>query len=296
MGITGNCAKFLLYSRQRGARFTTTLMLGRQQLFIKDAEQEELRSKFDLPAKDLPSHGFAEPFFAMLGANVMDSVDYSDFEKASIIHDLNRPVPASMKGKYSVVFDGGTLEHVFNFPVAIKNCMDLLHVGGHFISITPTNNFCGHGFYQFSPELFFALFNEHHGFTVKLVTMGVEHPVKGITEWFEVIHPQQVRRRVTLCNSNPTSLMIIAEKKKETDGLEVQPFQSDYAHIWTIHDSIQHDVPLQEESRWIHHFRRWAPDFIKNRIRAIRDRNLDQQEQVQGLGLVNPLFFTKMDI
>src|SRR5258706_10976295 len=135
MGITGNCAKFLLYSRQRGARFTTTLMLGRQQLFIKDPDREELRSKFDLQAKNLPSRGFAEPFFTILGANVIDSMDYSDFERASIIHDLNRPVPASMKGTYSVVFDGGTLEHVFNFPVAVKNCMDMLSVGGHFISI-----------------------------------------------------------------------------------------------------------------------------------------------------------------
>ena len=77
---------------------------------------------------------------------------------------MNKEVPPSLKGQYSMVLDGGTLEHVFNFPVAIKNCMEMLRVGGHYIGITPTNNFMGHGFYQFSPELYCSIFTRENGF------------------------------------------------------------------------------------------------------------------------------------
>ena len=69
-----------------------------------------------------------------------------------------------LKNKYTLVIDGGCLEHIFNFPVAIKNCMEMLQEGGHFIGITPANNLMGHGFYQFSPELYFRIFSKENGF------------------------------------------------------------------------------------------------------------------------------------
>jgi 2-polyprenyl-3-methyl-5-hydroxy-6-metoxy-1,4-benzoquinol methylase len=54
------------------------------------------------------------------------------------------------------VFDGGTLEHIFDYPTAIKNCMKMVKPGGHLLLTTPANNWFGHGFYQFSPELFYS--------------------------------------------------------------------------------------------------------------------------------------------
>lgn len=70
---------------------------------------------------------------------------------------MNREIPGDFIEKYSMVLDGGSLEHVFNFPVAVRNCMQMLQVGGHYLAITPANNFMGHGFYQFSPELYFSI-------------------------------------------------------------------------------------------------------------------------------------------
>jgi len=55
------------------------------------------------------------------------------------------------------VIDGGTLEHVFNFPVAIKNAMQMVRAGGRLSLSPPANNYFGHGFYQFSPELFYRV-------------------------------------------------------------------------------------------------------------------------------------------
>ncbi len=40
-------------------------------------------------------------------------------------------------------------------------------LGGHFISVTFANNFLGHGFHQFSPELYFRVFCPANGFEVE---------------------------------------------------------------------------------------------------------------------------------
>lgn len=296
MGITVNCAKFLLYSKRLGVDFEKTLMLGRQRFFCHPEEVKKLKDKFQLDINLLPANqAYAEPFFELMGAKSIDSMDYSSFEQATIIHDLNQPVKEPLTNKYSTVFDGGTLEHVFNFSMAIKNCMNMIKVGGHFVAITPTNNHCGHGFYQFSPELFFSLFNETHGFSLKLLAIGVEVPQSGIAEWFEVKNPQIVKKRVTLSNCYPTSLMVVAQKIKDTENIELRPFQSDYEHIWSVHDSIKQDVQIEGESKWLHLYRKWVPEFVKSNIRKVRDQS-EEQVNIEGLGSVNPTFFSRIDI
>src|SRR5437762_12288642 len=87
--------------------------------------------------------GYAEEFLKYLGAKTVHSLDNSDYEGATHVHDMNKPIPGHLKAQYSVVLDGGSLEHIFNFPVAIQNCMEMVQVGGHYLGITPTNNFVG---------------------------------------------------------------------------------------------------------------------------------------------------------
>ena len=48
-------------------------------------------------------------------------MDASAFEGANFVHDLNNPIPEELHCKYDAVVDGGTLEHVFNVPVAFAN-------------------------------------------------------------------------------------------------------------------------------------------------------------------------------
>ena len=62
-------------------------------------------------------------------------------------------MPPALRERFSVVIDGGLLEHVFDFPTAIRNCMRMVRQGGHLILNLPVNNFPGHGFYKFGPGL-----------------------------------------------------------------------------------------------------------------------------------------------
>lgn len=294
MGISANCVKFLNYAKSKGVHFDTTLTLGRQQIFFTDKERKLLPKQFI--NQRLPQSGdFGESVFQILGANEIMSIDHSDFEGATIVHNLNDPIPQQYFNRYSVVFDGGTLEHVFNFPVAIKSCMDMLKVGGHFIAITPTNNYSGHGFYQFSAELFFTLFTPMHGFNIKLVAITVENPARDLADWFEVKDPKSVGGRVLLTNSYPSSLMVIAEKIQETESIILQPFQSDYQRIWDIHQSVKTNTELIGEGRLINYYRKWIPKFFRDIIYRLRNGS-GKVIHIKDLGAVNPLFFKKIDV
>jgi hypothetical protein len=98
-------------------------------------------------------NAFAETMFEALGFAGIESIDISDYEGATHVWDLNQPVPQDWHGRYSFIFDGGTLEHVFNLPQAFANVLNMLRPGGRFVGANPFNGYPSHGMYQFSAEL-----------------------------------------------------------------------------------------------------------------------------------------------
>lgn len=230
MGLDSDGTKFLFAARAAGVSFQSTAMLGRQNFF---PEVRQLQRLLDLREAGLSatqfltdSKGYAEKLFEFLGADEIVAIDNSDYEGAAIVTDLNSPIAATLKNRFTAIFDGGCLEHIFNFPQAIKNCMEMLNIGGHFIGITPANNFCGHGFYQFSPELYFRIFSKLNGFALRAIL------TKEKNTWFRVIDPDQFGGRVELQNNRPTYLFVLAKKVAEREAFLQSPQQSDYARKW----------------------------------------------------------------
>lgn len=237
MGLMYNSVRFLLEAGRGSECFTDTVTLGRQWLLHTDAPSlASLLSEYGYPTSEQQAeaiirdgNGFCEPLFRALGARRVDSIDYSSFEAATITHDMNQPIPDHLKSTYTAVVDGGCLEHVFNFPVAIRNCMEMLAVGGKFLSITVGNNWMGHGFYQFSPELFFRIFEPANGFEMeRLIVVDI----MGGGHWYEVSDPSRVRRRVCAQTHGPIDLLIQARKIAEVPVFATVPQQSDYATAW----------------------------------------------------------------
>ena len=236
MGLDANATTCLLYARTLGVSFARTAMLGRQRLVAPAGALRENLAAFGyslgtdaIDGLLKRGGGYAEPFLEQLGATEICSLDASDWEHASDISDLNSPIGERFQNRFTAVLDGGTLEHVFNFPVAIANCMDMIQVGGHFLAITPTNNFMGHGFYQFSPELFFRVFSASNGFQVVRMIVFENRPRP---EWFEVADPAAVNERVGVVNSRPTNLFVIAKKVAAVRALTTPPHQSGYVAAW----------------------------------------------------------------
>ena len=233
MGVDINSAKFLVAARKRGVNFGDVLMIGRQSLNVYPKKMRQILESAGLSgelfASAAPDTGFAELVFKALGASSIASLDASAFEGAEYVHDLNQPIGDHLKQKFDIVFDGGTLEHVFNFPVALQNCMEMLRPGGSFITHTVANNMCGHGFYQFSPELFYNIFNADNGFEVECIILHVVGPYN---RWYEVANPQEIRSRVELFNSFPLQMLVHARRKKIVPLFTQTPQQNDYTVRW----------------------------------------------------------------
>ena len=299
MALTNNCVKFLFYAKQKGVSFQKTLMLGRLNLeATKDSIKENIlyfknnsKSLEEIDFKD----DYSEPLFEILGSQISDSIDYSDYEKATIIHDLNNPIPAELKNKYTAIVDSGTIEHVFNFPQAIKNCMEMLSVGGHYIGITPVNNMMGHGFYQFSPELYFNIFSDENGFSVKHAIIYVQYPDGTAGDWYEVLNPKMVKSRVILVNNYPTYLIVLAEKLTNTEIFSSTPQQSDYRTLWSIKQSLKENKKPVNESYLKFLYRRYMPKRIKIFLRNVYDLVNKEKVMTEDLGKIDETHYKKFE-
>lgn len=226
MGVDIQTAEFLASEARRGVDFSRTLTLGRQSLC---AGEEEYTSFFPgrLPAGPYNSGQFADNLFSALGAKTLDAIDVSAYENANIIHDLNTPFVVRHDQRWSCVFDGGALEHIFDFPSAIKSCMEATMVDGHFISVCPWTGLAGHGFYQFSPELLYRVLSPENGF--HLERMLFRH--KG--SWREIIDPKKTGRRFEYQSKSATLLFVSARRMREAEVFATPPQQSDYVTMWT---------------------------------------------------------------
>jgi SAM-dependent methyltransferase len=165
MAIIKSMAALLMDEAKRRPFSGTVLQLGKQDVWLDEAELEEVaqyvgfhlrpvahkqlvNSQFR-PGKTVVSD---RHFFESLGFSEVISLDASGFEGATIVHDLNLPSPPEhLRQRFDVIVNFGTLEHVFHLPNALRNIHEMLKSNGRVIHSTPASNALEHGFYMFSP-------------------------------------------------------------------------------------------------------------------------------------------------
>lgn len=251
MGIDKSTLSFLVAARERGVSFTETVTIGRQALSFGPHDVTQVLGAHGLLNRGSGRRDFlqrlgqcewhAEPLFRQLGATEVHSLDVSDWEGADILWDLNQPIPPELEARFTVLFDGGSLEHIFNAPVALTSYMRMVRPGGHLLLALPANNYCGHGMYQFSPEFFFSALSERNGFSVERMIMweeeitptrvlGKEFVFVGKARHYDVADPRKVGERVSLLNRLPANLWVQAKRISDEPTTHVQ--QSDYETAW----------------------------------------------------------------
>lgn len=156
MGLARGAAALLLEEHARKPFSGRIATLGVQTIYMSPADLTRQFDRFGVK----PVVPLAEPLddkqmFRMMGFDSIETLDYSDFEGADHVVDLNHDgLPEHLRGKFDVVLDSGTLEHVFHVPNAMKNIISLVNVGGRIIFLSPSSNHMDHGFYMFSPTFF----------------------------------------------------------------------------------------------------------------------------------------------
>ncbi|MBV8176627.1 MAG: class I SAM-dependent methyltransferase [Verrucomicrobia bacterium] len=222
MGLDFKTAEFLLSEAERKVSFQRLLVLGRQNVTMTPFEIAKVK---ELTGVTLRPSGFADEFFRALGATDLSFLDRSEYEGADVLHDLNQPLPPQYHARFDTVIDGGTLEHIFNLPVALRSCMEALALGGRLMSFTPADGLMGHGFFQFSPELFFRACGSANGFEVERMLISY------LRRWYEVRDPAQVGHRVEASIGGPAILCVTTRRCEIKPIFGEWPIQSDYAGL-----------------------------------------------------------------
>jgi len=125
-----------------------------------------LASELDILRHDamaeLPRRINAQHFFDLLGCD-LDVLDVARIRGNEIISDLNYPIDRNIFGEYEIVVDSGTCEHVFNAGQAVINLASLVRQDGFIVQAAPLNGY-NHGFYNFSPTIFYDFYSEQSGY------------------------------------------------------------------------------------------------------------------------------------
>ncbi len=225
MGIDTHALLFLKRVHNTHGPFGKTATIGRQSVHVRNQVLEKL---LGVPIEsDLGS--FCETLLIRhFGSIIVHSFDNSDYEGASHVLDLNDPLPTDFCDLYDTIIDSGSLEHIYDIRTALMNISSMLKPGGQVIHVNPSNNFCGHGFYQFSPEFYFSTYSRSRGFTSAEVFLA---KVSNSRYWFKVREPKDGQRSEV---SSGLPLVCLVRSQKIGNGLtKTRVQQSDYVHHWS---------------------------------------------------------------
>ncbi len=164
------------------ARMSRVMEIGAQQLsndFLRaDQELQEIFALFgrqfvplstqpidageaaglELQAQDAPSSG---PFWESLGFEYA-ALDF-DGHRHSLPLDLNKDqVPAKLRGRFDLVINAGTTEHVANQDNAFRVMHDLVRFGGVMIHELPAAGMLTHGLVTYTMKFFWHLCRENN--------------------------------------------------------------------------------------------------------------------------------------
>jgi hypothetical protein len=274
MGVDAAGLGLMALARASGADFSRVVTIGRQRVELSPEDMADFfrrRGRDDLATAIAaePGDGYCESLLrSAFGAEIVQSIDASDYEQAGFVHDLNTPL--APHERYATVLDFGTLEHVFNVAVAFDNVAALCARGGHVLHVLPGNNLSGHGFYQFSPELFFQIYAPSRGFEGTRVFAA---PASAPDTWYEIRAPHELRTRVDITSRDQLYLLVLTQKVDEPVPLTERPVQqSDYVASWG--EGPRHAAKSQRHSA----LKRW----LRQVFVGLRHRQKVAQKDVMG--------------
>ena len=180
----------------------------------------------------------ANTLFTLLGAENVKCCDVSDYENPDFKLDLNYEIEEKYHNSFDNIIDIGTLEHIFDVNTALKNMIKMLRVNGFLIISTPSSNMIDHGFYSFSPTLFYD-FLSINGFEIKKCFLRESSPY--IYENKSILYEYKNHGiQIPFMSSKSVEFTVIAKKITEVQKYII-PNQSIYTknRSWTGMQNIQ---------------------------------------------------------
>lgn len=232
MGIDTHSLNFLRYAYKKYGGFGRTMTLGRQAVHLGPGAVKVWLG---------PDAEYGDYCESMLtghfGSTHVDSIDNSSYEGATIVVDMNHPLPPALEEMYDTVIDLGCSEHIFNIYQCMQNIASMCKPGGIVLQLLPASGFCGHGFYQFSPEFFFSCYSKQNGFDETEVFLA---DLFDLTHIYRV-NPPNDAQRINIRTSSPVYVVALT-RRIQACSFSVQ--QSDYVQAW---DSKNTPLPMRRQ-------------------------------------------------
>ena len=236
MGIDATLAYFIARTTLRAGVSGSVCTLGVQDL---RADDRQIAAALAAAGHDAPGAG--PDLFARLGFDRVETLDVSSYEGCTHLVDLNDPgVPVSLRERFDVVYNGGTLEHVFDVRAALRNIFELLRVGGIAIHVVPSCGWLDHGFYQISPTLLTDYYGANHFELLDARVLACTGPDAYVVRSYhpDAIDGSGTGRRV---------LFYAAVRKRAASTWAVIPHQRHYAALHGLAcagDPLPYEIPF----------------------------------------------------
>lgn len=171
------------------------------------------------------------------------TLDYSDFEGADLILDLNIKTQ-KIQQTFDIVLDGGTLEHIYHLDNALQNIDTFTKLGGLTIHLNPTSNHVDHGFYSFSPTFYYDYY-KNNGYEVLdhyLIEVDLLHYC---SSWKCYQYDQKKFYGLSFggWGTQPLATYFSAIKRNMKSN-EIIPQQSAYLAQWSSTESYENSVGI----------------------------------------------------
>jgi hypothetical protein len=180
----------------------------------------------------------------LFGASVVESFDVNDYEGCTFTQDFNKPFAYDHQ-TYNTIFDGGSLEHIFDIRQALQNISDLCQIGGQILHVIPANNLNGHGFYQFHTELFYSYYSNQNGYADTVCFYAdysnTSDNVFLNTDTWYLSKPVSGIDRNMFNHSFPTYILCRTVKMAEVKDKQV--LASDYQSWWGVKQNVNFQGP-----------------------------------------------------
>lgn len=243
MGLARGAVALLLKESLRRKFSGRVATLGVQNVYMstEDLVKQFARFSTEPPQKIDQSLGEIDDkkLFELLGFDSIDRIDYSDFEGAEHIVDLNKDgLPKNLLGQFDLVLDSGTLEHVFHIPNVLKNIISLAKVGGRIIFLSPSSNHMDHGFYMFSPTFFVDYFSANK---FDIETCYVVRYSPNLNDLWDVYEYDTARWRdlhIGGLDDSPYAIFFVATRRADSAS-DVVPQQGYYADSSPLYTGAQ---------------------------------------------------------
>lgn len=221
------------------------LFIGRQATYFTPSElTEKLRSHGNVvdpsaieidrtTVNRIPGYGQIvtdRSIFRALGIDSVKALDTSPYEGAEIVHNLNEPIPDSLRENADFIVDGSTLDNVFDPAMALRNLAAMLKPGGRVLMINAWSPRDG-SYALCSPAWYFDFFVTN-GFadckTYVCVSAGNRANVYWLDPAFMRTAEARIRVPLLACWWRIPAVLVLAEKAREPSSSLVSPTQAHY--------------------------------------------------------------------